>query len=53
MRYLPFLGFVTNDEDPDLLEFLELDPERKWNIFIFEWLSFTYAFFAYARKVDG
>ena len=51
MRWFPFLGYVTNEEDPSLAEYLDLAPDREWKIFIFEWFSFTYAFYAYTKPV--
>ena len=52
MRIFPFLGFVSSAEDLELSEFLGLDPARMWSILIFEWLDYTFAFYAYTKRVD-
>ena len=51
MRIFPFLGFVNSAEDQELSEFLGLDPARTWSIFLFEWLDYTYVFYAYTKPV--
>ena len=53
MRIVPFLGFVKSREDVELASFLQLDPDREWSILVFEWLNYTYAFYAYAKRVSS
>ena len=52
MRIIPFLGFVKSTEDASLAEFLGLDPARTWSILVFEWLDYTFAFYAYTKRVE-
>lgn len=52
MRIFPFLGFVSSKEDEELATFLELDLSRTWSILIFEWLDYTFAFYAYTKRVE-
>lgn len=51
-RWFPYLGLVNEKDAPDLVDFLQLDPGRGWKVFVFDWLWYTYAFFAYCPNKE-